>query len=60
MKIIVTIIRTNVVTNSLLSFKQKSNFKQAVGRSANGKYFCFLFITSCALFQSHGEFSKLL
>ena len=48
----------------LLSFlknqKQKSNFKPAVGRSANEKYVCFLFIMSCALFQSHGEFSRLL
>ena len=24
------------------------------------KYFCFLFITSCALFQSHAECSRLL
>ena len=61
MKIIVTKIPTNLVTNSLLHlfwpFLETKNkdqiFNQLVVR--NGKYFCFLFIVNHALLQTHVE-----
>ena len=39
---------------------QESSFHSAKWWSANGKYFCFLFITSRVLLQSHAEFNRLL
>ena len=72
MKIIVTIIPTDLVTNSLLSSfcpflhtKKNSEFKQEFRLSAswwsgNEKYFCFWFIASGVLFQSRAEFNRLL
>ena len=52
MKITVTIIPTDLVTNLLLSSFCVS--------SGNEKYFCFLFIAIRALLQSHAEFNGLL
>ena len=66
MKIIKTIIPTNLVTNSLLpffvlSYKPKTRFRfSANWWSGNEKYFLFLFIASLALLQSLTEFNRLL
>ena len=66
MKIIVTIIPTDLVNNSLLSsfcpFLQTKNKNQFFHKwwSGNEKYFYFLFIASHALLQSHAEFNRLL
>ena len=64
MKIIVTIIPTDLVTNLLassfcpfLQTKRKTWFS-ASWWSGNEKYFCFLFIASRALLQSQAEFNK--
>ena len=59
MKITVTIFPTDLVTNSLLSSlyslscKPKQNRNKVFSKLVvyNNKYFCFLFITSCALLQ---------
>ena len=66
MKIIITIIPTDLVTNWLLSFfsffvnqKQESGFQQ-VGGLLMGNISVFLFIASRAQLQSHGEFNRLL
>ena len=65
MKIIVTVIPTDLVTNLLLSLtsltnqKQESGFQQ-VGGLATRIYLCFLFIASRALLQIHAEFNRLL
>ena len=66
MKIIVTIIPTDLVTNSLLSsfcpFWQAKNKNQVFSNwwSGNEKYFCVLFKASCALLQSHAKFNTVL
>ena len=67
MKIIVTIIPTDLVTNLLLSsffflsYKPKTRtWFSASWWSGNEKYFCFLFIGSRALLQSHAEVNRLL
>ena len=66
MKIIVTIIAKYVVTNLFLSsffisYKLKTRiWFSASWWSGNEKYFCFLFIASRALLQSHAEFNRLL
>ena len=67
MKIIVTIIATNLVTNFvfillftfLTNQKKESGFQQVDG-VVNEKYFCFLFTVSRALLQSHTEFNRIL
>ena len=61
MKIFVTVVLTDIVTNMLLSCKPKTS----IGFSAsdwvgNEKYFCFLFIASRPLLQSHAEFNRLV
>ena len=66
MKIVVIIIPTDLVTNSLLSSfcpylqpkKQESGFEQVGGLVT--KNICFLFIVSRAILESHTEFNKLL
>ena len=74
MKIIVTIIPIDLVTNWLLSSffpsLQTKNKNQVSARiknqesaswwSGDEKYFCFLLIASPALLQSHAEFNRLL
>ena len=67
MKIIVTIIPTDLVTNSLLSiffvlfYKPTTKIRFSTSWwYGNEKYFCILFITSRALLQSHAEFNRLL
>ena len=58
-KIIVTIIPTDLVTNSFLSsfcpFLQIKNKNQVFSKlmASKEKYFCFLFVTSRALLQNH-------
>ena len=65
MKIIVTIIPEDLVTNSSLSSfwpflqaKNKNQGSQQVG-SLVTRNICFLFIASCALIQNHAEFNRL-
>ena len=61
MKIIATIIPTDLVTNSLLPSykpKQESGFQQVGGLVMI--YFCFLFIASRTILKSHAEFNRLL
>ena len=66
MKIIVTIIPTDLVTDLFLSSffvlsdkpKPRTRFS-ASWWSGNEKYSCFLFIASRALLQSHAEFNKI-
>ena len=59
MKIIVTIIPTDFVTNSL-SYKSKTRIRfSASWWIGNENYFCFLFIANRALLQSHAEFNRL-
>ena len=66
MKIIVTIIPTDLVTNLLyplfvLSYEPKTRIWFSTSWwSGNEKYFCFLFIASRALLESHAEFNRLL
>ena len=68
MKVIATIIPTDLVTNSLLSsfflsynYKPKTRIKfSASWWSGNKKYVCFLFIASRTLLLSHAEFNRLL
>ena len=66
MKINVTIIPTNLVTNSLLSFvcpfveTKNNNQISASWWSGNEKYFCLLLIASRALLQRYAEFNRLL
>ena len=67
MKIIVTIILTYLVTNSLLypvfvlSYKPKTKIRFSVSWwSGNEKDFRFLFIASRLLLQSHAEFNRFL
>ena len=66
MNMIVTIIPTDLVKNSLLSsfvlfYTSKTRIRfSASWWSGNKKYFCFFFITSCTLLQSHVKFNKLL
>ena len=67
MKIIVTIIPTDLVINSLfilffvLSYKPITRIRFSTSWwPGKEKYFCFLFIASHALFQSHAEFNRLL
>ena len=66
MKIIVTKIPADFVTNSLLSsfcpfLQAKTRIRfSASWWSGSKKYFCFLFIASRALLQSHTEFNRLL
>ena len=65
MKIIVTIIPTDLVTNFfyplfVLSCTPKTRIRFSRSWwSGNEKYFCFLFKASCALLQSHAEFNFL-
>ena len=67
MKMIVTIIPINLVTNLLFNLflvfhgnqKQESNISASC-RSGKEKYFCFFFIASRVLLQKHVEFSRLL
>ena len=64
MKIIVTIIPTDLVTNLLLSSfcpfqKQESGFQQ-VGGLVTRNISDFLSVTSRAILQSHAEFNRLL
>ena len=66
MKIIVTVIPKNLVTNLLFSsfsfltnLKQESGFWQ-VGGLVTRNISVFLFIESRALLQSHTEFNRLL
>ena len=42
-----------------LSFLTNQNWFSASWWSGNEKYFCFLFIASGALLQSHAEFNRL-
>ena len=63
MKIIVTIIPTELVTNLLYPIFVLSVTRiwfSAGWWSDNKKYFCFLFIASRALRQSHAEFNGRL
>ena len=67
MKIIVTIIATNLVTNfvfillfTFLTNQKKESGFQHVDGVVNEKYFCFLFIVSRALLQSNTEFNRIL
>ena len=66
MKIIATIIPTNLVANSLLPFfvrlkEPKTRIKvSASWWCGNENYFCFLFISARALLQRYAEFNKLL
>ena len=66
MKIIVSVIPTVLVTNSLcpifvLLQKPKTRIKfSASWWSDNKKQFCFLFIVSHALLQRYAEFSRFL
>ena len=66
MKIIVTIIPTDLVTNQLLtlfvlSYKPKTRIRfSASWWTGNEKYFRFLFVASRAQLQSHVEFNRLL
>ena len=66
MKIIATIIPTNVVANTLLPFfvrlkEPKTKIKvSASWWCGNENYFCFLFISARALLQRYAEFNKLL
>ena len=64
MKIIVTLIPIDLVTNWLLSLfvfsyeaKTEVNFSESWW-SGNKKYFCFLFIASRPLLQRHADFYK--
>ena len=41
-------------------FQQVKRVCQQVTRSANKKYFCFLFLACGALLQSHAEFNRIL
>ena len=65
MKIIPAIIPRDLVTKPLLCFfcpfKSKTRIR-FLTRSwfGNEKYFLFLFIDSCAILQSYGEFNRLL
>ena len=64
MKIIVTIIPTNLVINFyplfVLSYKPKTRiWFSASWWSGNEKYFYFLFIASSAVLQSHAKFNRL-
>ena len=62
-KIIVSVIPTDLVINSLLSsfcYKPKTTIKFPKSWwSGNNKYFCFLFIASRVLLQSHAEFNDI-
>ena len=63
MKMIVTIIPTDLVTNPLFALPYKP--KTRIGFSASWwsgskKYFWFLFITSRAVLESNAEFKRLL
>ena len=66
MKITVLTISADLVTNSLLSFfvpsyKPKTRIRFiASWWSGKEKFFCFLFIVSRDLLQSHVEFNRLL
>ena len=65
MKLILTIIPTNLVTNSHLSLfgpLVTSENKIQIFRSGNKKYFIFfVYSESChALLQRHADFNKLL
>ena len=66
MKIIVTIIPTDLVTNLLLSsfvlsYQPTPRIRfSASWWSGCKKYFCFLFTASNALLQSHTEFKRIL
>ena len=66
MKMMLNIIPTNIVANSLLSFfflsqKSKPVIKfSATWWSGNEKLFCFLFIANRALRQKNAEFNRLL
>ena len=69
MKVIVTIIPADLVTNSLLSpfgsflqtRKPKARIRFLASRwSGNDKYFYFLFIACRALLKSHAKFNRLL
>ena len=65
MKIIVTIIRTDLVINSPLSpfcplEAKNKNQILASWWSGNEKYFCFFFKVSRALLQSHVKFNRFL
>ena len=66
MKIIVTIILTNLVTNSLLSlfcpFVETKTKNQIFSKivACNKTYFCFLFLASRALLQRYAKFNKLV
>ena len=66
MKLIVTIIATNVVANSHLSLfcpaLETKNKNQVLPSwwSGNKKCFCFLFIAIRSLLQSHTESNRLL
>ena len=64
----VTIIPTNLVTNTLLSLfcpfvktKKKKKIKFSTSWwSGNENYFCFLFIATLAPLQRYSEFNRIL
>ena len=65
MKIIVTIIPTNLVTKlssfyHFLDIRNKNFVFSKLVVYSNEKYFCFLFIASCALLESHAKCNRLL
>ena len=65
MKIIVTIIPTDLVAKlssfyHFLHIRNKNFVFSKLVVYSNEKYFCFLFIASCALLESHAKCNRLL
>ena len=65
MKIIVTIIPTDLVARlssfyHCLHIRNKNFVFSKLVVYSNEKYFCFLFIASCALLESHAKCNRLL